>query len=145
MKLTCIFMLFVSNIIYTKTIIYIYWNWFFKLFFGSLHYIHLDTCLLAQSNCLFTAEYKCFSTLTFSLNYSQLGGFICTCQPGWTGIKCNSKLGFCSSEPCLNFGRCVDDKDGFHCVCYPGFEGSSWCRMLFGVKLHELLSLVFWY
>lgn len=63
--------------------------------------------------------------MKISLNHSQLGGFLCTCRPGWTGAKCDIKLGFCSSEPCLNFAQCVDEGDGFHCVCAPGTEGSN--------------------
>lgn len=55
----------------------------------------------------------------------QLGGYLCTCAPGWTGKNCDVKLGLCSSEPCLNLGRCVENGIDFSCLCTPGFQGSS--------------------
>lgn len=40
------------------------------------------------------------------------------------GLLCEEDINECSSSPCLNGARCVDDKNGYHCTCAKGFTGT---------------------
>lgn len=88
---------------------------------NALKTISLTKIIYYDENILYI-----FSSLPYThepLN-SQLGGYYCTCEPGWTGLNCNIELGLCSLDPCLNSGTCIDHGWGFSCLCAPGFEGS---------------------
>ncbi|XP_039586501.1 protein crumbs homolog 2 isoform X1 [Passer montanus] len=58
---------------------------------------------------------------TFS--YSQAAGFLCQCQPGFTGDTCFTNIDECESQPCQNGGLCHDLVNGFLCQCPPGYSG----------------------
>ncbi|KAL3836256.1 hypothetical protein ACJMK2_021695 [Sinanodonta woodiana] len=49
--------------------------------------------------------------------------FICTCQPGYTGQRCETNINECSSSPCQNGGTCTDRLNGFECTCPNGYTG----------------------
>ncbi|KAL4240085.1 Coagulation factor 5/8 C-terminal domain [Mactra antiquata] len=55
------------------------------------------------------------------------GRKICVCSPGYTGSYCDYHINPCDSEPCMNYGYCINDYDngyhGYHCSCLPGFTG----------------------
>lgn len=53
----------------------------------------------------------------------EVSGFKCTCEPGFTGKKCQHTIDYCSSEPCQNGATCIDQVDGFACKCRPGYVG----------------------
>jgi hypothetical protein len=52
-----------------------------------------------------------------------INDFRCTCEPGYTGKRCQHTVDDCASEPCQNGASCVDKLDGFVCNCRPGFVG----------------------
>uniref|UniRef100_A0A8C8RJA8 Crumbs cell polarity complex component 2 n=1 Tax=Pelusios castaneus TaxID=367368 RepID=A0A8C8RJA8_9SAUR len=56
-------------------------------------------------------------------SYSQAAGFLCWCQPGFSGENCSVNIDECASEPCQNGGRCTDLVNGFLCHCLPGYSG----------------------
>ncbi|KAK2535280.1 Crb2 [Columba livia] len=58
-----------------------------------------------------------------NFSYSQAAGFLCWCQPGFTGETCFMNIDECESQPCQNGGLCVDRVDGFLCHCLPGYSG----------------------
>ncbi|KAI6649066.1 Fibropellin-1-like [Oopsacas minuta] len=68
-------------------------------------------------------------------------GFICTCNPGYTGDNCNMNIDDCEDSPCGDNGMCVDEINAYYCVCNAGFEGTN-CEVnkddcLTGSCLHE--------
>ncbi|XP_070563038.1 LOW QUALITY PROTEIN: sushi, von Willebrand factor type A, EGF and pentraxin domain-containing protein 1-like [Ptychodera flava] len=52
-------------------------------------------------------------------------GYLCECQPGYTGAHCESDLDECESNPCLNNATCIDKVNSFICNCPPGFTGDN--------------------
>lgn len=49
--------------------------------------------------------------------------FVCKCEPGYTGTRCQHTVDDCASQPCQNGASCQDMLDGFQCKCRPGFVG----------------------
>ncbi|CAM4647749.1 unnamed protein product [Lepidochelys olivacea] len=56
-------------------------------------------------------------------SYSQAAGFLCWCQPGFSGENCSVNIDECESQPCQNGGCCTDLVNGFLCHCLPGYSG----------------------
>ncbi|XP_064532622.1 protein crumbs homolog 2 isoform X1 [Pseudopipra pipra] len=54
---------------------------------------------------------------------SQAAGFLCRCQPGFTGETCFTNIDECESQPCQNGGLCQDLVNSFLCHCLPGYSG----------------------
>ncbi|XP_052276035.1 uncharacterized protein LOC127875217 isoform X2 [Dreissena polymorpha] len=48
----------------------------------------------------------------------------CYCQPGYTGLNCQSRLSVCDSKPCLFGGQCIATEDSFLCQCPRGLTGT---------------------
>lgn len=49
----------------------------------------------------------------------------CECLPGFTGLRCETNVNDCESQPCLNDGECVDEIDGYKCNCSgTGYTGT---------------------
>lgn len=49
----------------------------------------------------------------------------CRCHPGFTGLRCETNIDDCASNPCQNAGTCVDGINGFTCSCTLGFSGKD--------------------
>ncbi|KAJ8734438.1 hypothetical protein PYW08_013688 [Mythimna loreyi] len=54
--------------------------------------------------------------------YDTYGGYVCACQLGYKGERCNN-VSACASGPCGAGGACVEESGGagFRCVCARGF------------------------
>ncbi|KAJ8040300.1 Neurogenic locus notch-like protein 1 [Holothuria leucospilota] len=53
-----------------------------------------------------------------------LGGFKCSCRPGWTGLFCTQPT--CSPNPCGTRGSCsIQGGTGFSCDCFGGWTGTT--------------------
>lgn len=48
--------------------------------------------------------------------------FSCACSTGWGGLRCESNIDDCQSNPCVH-GDCVDAVADFQCECFRGFIG----------------------
>ncbi|XP_065942667.1 uncharacterized protein [Magallana gigas] len=49
--------------------------------------------------------------------------YVCTCDPGYTGVNCHIDINECSSSPCVH-GTCSDRVNGYVCNCLSGYTGS---------------------
>ena len=55
-----------------------------------------------------------------------VGGFRCTCPPGYTGLRCEGDINECRPGAChaAHTRDCLQDPGGgFRCLCHPGFTG----------------------
>ena len=49
--------------------------------------------------------------------------FLCICAPGYSGIRCQTNVNECTSQPCENGGTCADLINGYNCSCVDGYTG----------------------
>ncbi|XP_072538089.1 protein crumbs homolog 2b isoform X2 [Salminus brasiliensis] len=69
------------------------------------------------------SHYGVLPELDVDFSYEHAAGFLCHCQPGFTGENCSVNIDECESMPCENFGSCEDMINAFQCICTPGFTG----------------------
>ncbi|XP_069504454.1 cubilin [Ambystoma mexicanum] len=50
-------------------------------------------------------------------------GYVCQCDPGWTGTNCTENINECASNPCQNGGACTDGVNGYLCNCTSRWTG----------------------
>ncbi|XP_055370186.1 protocadherin Fat 3a isoform X5 [Betta splendens] len=51
------------------------------------------------------------------------GGFSCSCNPPFTGVRCEMEITACVPNPCQNGGACRPIGNAFLCSCRRGFKG----------------------
>jgi hypothetical protein len=52
---------------------------------------------------------------------------VCHCKKGFAGSRCRKNVDECASNPCGEFGTCIDGENAYSCTCDPGYEG-FWCE-----------------
>ena len=54
--------------------------------------------------------------------------FTCVCQPGYTGVECETNINECAEvpSPCAENAGCSDTPGSFECKCLSGFEGDGY-------------------
>ncbi|XP_049322590.1 protein crumbs homolog 2a [Astyanax mexicanus] len=62
-------------------------------------------------------------TSDWTFSYATAAGYVCQCQPGYTGETCSVNIDECVSEPCQNGGQCEDRVNGYVCICADGYRG----------------------
>ncbi|XP_065829855.1 uncharacterized protein [Oscarella lobularis] len=51
------------------------------------------------------------------------GSNLCDCAIGYAGVICQSRVDYCSPQPCQNSGTCTMTKTGYACACTNDFKG----------------------
>ena len=65
---------------------------------------------------------KCFNNGTC---VDQVGGYSCSCPPGFVGERCEGDVNECLSNPCSSEGSldCIQLTNDYLCVCRSTFTG----------------------
>ncbi|KPP78272.1 protein crumbs 2-like [Scleropages formosus] len=71
------------------------------------------------------AQYSTLLGRDREFSYADAAGYLCRCQPGFTGENCSVDIDECVSQPCHNGGTCEDLVNGYACVCQPGFTDTD--------------------
>ena len=79
-----------------------------------LHLIYISFFFCYLGNCTET------SSTTFN----------CSCQPGWTGIHCETKINYCEKVQCLNNGVCRPLLLNFTCECLGTSYSGRYCEII---------------
>ncbi|KAJ7986237.1 hypothetical protein DPEC_G00337870 [Dallia pectoralis] len=69
-------------------------------------------------------------------------GFICSCNPGTTGILCETIVDACDPNPCENGGLCENTLGGYVCHCSQ-HAGQNCTEALLGCHAHECQNQAF--
>ena len=56
--------------------------------------------------------------------------FICTCQAGWLGIYCETKINSCANVTCLNKGVCQSSLLNYTCQCLGDQYSGQHCEIV---------------
>uniref|UniRef100_A0A8C9WZ58 FAT atypical cadherin 3a n=1 Tax=Sander lucioperca TaxID=283035 RepID=A0A8C9WZ58_SANLU len=75
-------------------------------------------CILHPDACL---QHPCRNGASCSSLPS--GGFSCSCNPQYTGGRCEMEITACFPNPCQNAGTCKPIGNAFLCSCRRGFKG----------------------
>ncbi|KAK0149004.1 Protocadherin Fat 3 [Merluccius polli] len=75
-------------------------------------------CVLYPDACL---KQPCLNGATCTSLPS--GGFACSCNPQYTGGRCETEITACVPNPCQNSGACKPIGNAFLCSCRRGFKG----------------------
>lgn len=51
--------------------------------------------------------------------------YLCRCQAGFSGRRCEDNVDDCASSPCANGGTCRDGVNEYSCTCPPGYTGRN--------------------
>lgn len=63
----------------------------------------------------------------------------CLCNSDYGGESCNLSFKSCTSNPCLNGGKCTDNSMSYLCLCAENFYGKN-CENQFDVCANETCS-----
>ncbi|XP_004625362.1 protein crumbs homolog 1 isoform X1 [Octodon degus] len=91
-------------------------------------------------------QYGRVAQLPSSLGNRRAAGYVCACQPGFTGIHCEEDINECSSNPCQNGGTCENLPGNYTCHCLfdnlsrTFYEGPDCSDVLLGCTHQQCLN-----
>lgn len=88
------------------------------VFLGVLCEINEDDCAVIPGS----RVPKCLNNGTCM---DRVGGYGCSCPPGFTGERCEGDINECQANHChpRNTLDCVQEASDYQCICKPGYTG----------------------
>ncbi|XP_025086757.1 uncharacterized protein LOC112559636 [Pomacea canaliculata] len=92
--------------------------------FGNMTGLSLPAGLTLTDKFNYCSSGPCFNNGTCT-NIPDNSTFDCSCQPGFSGVRCETNVDDCASSPCRNGATCTDAVNAFICTCAAGYTGSQ--------------------
>ncbi|KAG6924243.1 neurogenic locus notch -like protein 1-like, partial [Chelydra serpentina] len=82
-------------------------------------------CEINEDDCAASPGSRAPKCLNNGTCVDRVGGYRCSCPPGYTGERCEGDINECLAKPCLlqRTLDCVQGANDFHCLCKPGYTG----------------------
>ncbi|XP_060606332.1 neurogenic locus notch homolog protein 1-like [Ruditapes philippinarum] len=87
---------------------------------------HIESRLCNNASC--AVDFCQSSPCGTNLCISSEDGFKCTCDAGFTGVRCDTPVDFCDENSCEH-GQCSNKATGYECLCDEGYNGHL-CNVL---------------
>ena len=95
--------------------------------------MHFGSFLSTNTLCLFVKAKNCIclddceemTCYNKGTCLDDLFSFICECNAGFTGARCETNIDECQGSICHNNGSCIDDINNYICNCACGFQGRT--------------------
>ncbi|PFX18968.1 Neurogenic locus Notch protein [Stylophora pistillata] len=109
---------------------------------SASHILHWKPETQNSTNFFFRATDECNASSTFNMSINIVicpctekgicepdpshprgsGLYVCKCQPGYDGQRCEKEIDECLLSPCVH-GTCKDEINNYTCTCDPGYTG----------------------
>ncbi|CAF1174687.1 unnamed protein product [Adineta steineri] len=121
----------------------------YKLVYNSTQQGYQIADDIQNSRLFFICEYQvpCINSTTCQPNgqcYLNLGQELCVCNPGYTGVSCETEVDNCLSAPCQHDGVCIDAINNYTCDCSSTFYTGPNCDIELPDKTEHKRSTAFW-
>ena len=72
---------------------------------------------------------RSISTISGTCSETSNTTFVCSCQPYWTDLNCQTQINYCANITCLNHGVCQPLLQSYRCLCLENSYSGQHCEI----------------